>query len=219
MATITFQAEGNYRDEFIKSVSHIGALSFEQGTLAAGQNLKPGTVLGRITTAAASTAPKPGGNTGNGAMGAVALGAPAQPGVYQLRITKAAANAGDFQVTDPQGDVVGLGSVGVPFAGGGLSFTLADGAADFIAGDGFDITVAAGSGKFTQLNPAAVDGSQNAAAILRDFVDATAGDVPCVVAARLLEAVDARLVWPAGITAAQKAAAKAQLLAAHIALR
>jgi len=124
-----------------------------------------GAVLGKITTGAATSAAKTGGNTGNGTMGAVTVGAAGQVGVYTLRITAAAANAGSFNVIDPQGDIVGQGTVAVAFSGGGLSFTLADGSTDFIVGDGFDITVAAGSGKYTLLNPAATNGSQTFAGI------------------------------------------------------
>ncbi len=146
-------------------------------TLLSGAGaLTRGTILGKIT-AGAATAAAVGGNTGNGTMGAVTVsGVRATPGVYQLRIVTAAANAGQFQVISPDGDVVGIGNVAVAFVGGGLSFTLADGSADFIVGDGFNITVAAGSGKYIKSIATAVDGSQNPAGILVDTVDATSAD-------------------------------------------
>ena len=40
-----------------------------------------------------------------------------------------------------------------------IKFAVADGGTDFIVGDGFDITVAAGSGKYKMALAAAVDGS------------------------------------------------------------
>ena len=44
-------------------------------------------------------------------------------------------------MTAPDGSELGTGTVGVEFDEGGLTFTLSDGATDFIVGDGFDITV------------------------------------------------------------------------------
>jgi hypothetical protein len=106
----------------------------EAVTLAAGQAYRTGAVLGQRTLGSAS-AVAGGSNTGDGAMGAVTVGADAQVGDYALTITEAAANAGAFQVVDPEGDVVGLGTVGAAFSGGGLAFTLADGATDFAKDD------------------------------------------------------------------------------------
>jgi hypothetical protein len=189
-------------------------LNREQVTIvAATGNLKTGSVLGKITTGAATSAAKSGGNTGNGAMGSVTVGAAAQVGVYRLRITKAAANAGDFQVVDPQGDVVGIGTVAVAFAGGGLSFTLADGASDFIVGDGFDITVAAGNAKWAWHDPTATNGAQVAAGILLDAVDASGGsDVKGVVVTGNAEIVALNLEWGAAVDDnTKKNAALAQL--------
>jgi len=190
----------------------------EVGTITGG-DYGDGTVLGRILRGAATSAAKAGGNTGDGAMGAVTAGAAAQVGVYQLRIVAAAANGGTFHVFDPQGDLVGEGSVGVAFAGGGLSFTLADGAADFVVGDGFDITVAAGSKKLTQLDLDATDGSQIAAATLYGSAKAADADVNATIMARDCEVNGLALTWPAGISAAQKTAAIDALAEAGIIVR
>jgi hypothetical protein len=73
------------------------------------------------------------------------------------------------------------------------------------------------SSKFTILAPAAADGSQNAAGIMYDAVNATSGDKACVVARRGPMMVNGNdLVWPGGITGPQKATAIAQLLALGI---
>ena len=44
-------------------------------------------------------------------------------------------------MTDPTGARVGTGTVGQPFTGGGLTFTLSDGSTDFAVGDGFILAV------------------------------------------------------------------------------
>lgn len=86
-----------------------------------------------------------GTNTGNGVMGAITVGAAARAGVYTLTVVEPAANAGAFIVEDPDGVQVGDGNVAAAFNAGGLAFTLADGATDFIAGDSFAITVSGGA--------------------------------------------------------------------------
>lgn len=93
----------------------------------------------------AATAAALGTNTGNGVMGAITVGAAARAGVYTLTVIEPAANAGAFIVEDPDGVQVGDGAVGAAFNAGGLAFTLADGATDFVAGDSFAITVTGGA--------------------------------------------------------------------------
>ena len=53
------------------------------------------------------------------------------------------------------------------------------------------------SGKYKALDPAAVDGSEAAAGILYDAVDASAADAEGVAIVRLAEVNAAELVWPA----------------------
>lgn len=133
----------------------------------AAATLKVGAVLGAFIASPAATAAAKAGNTGNGAMGAITAtsGPGLQIGVYKLQITAAVANAGNFSVTDPDGRLVGNGAVATAFVGGGLSFTLADGATDFVVGDAFDITVT-GTEKYKLVEATATDGSQVAAAVL-----------------------------------------------------
>lgn len=145
-------------------------------TVLSGQNLKSGTVLGKVANGTASSAANA-GNTGNGAMGAITVGAGAKPGVYRLTIIEPATNAGTFRVEDSDGVEIGTGNVAAAFNKGGLSFTLADGATDFVAGDGFTITVAAGSGKRkASPNAAQADGSEVVTGILLFDVDASSAD-------------------------------------------
>lgn len=197
-------------------------MSRDEGALASGSGVRrPGAVLGRVSIGAASSAAKAGGNTGTGTLtlDAVApIGAGAKPGVYRVRLIAAAANAGTFRVSDPDGFVLGDVAVGGTFDGD-IKFATADGATDFIVGDGFDITIAMGAGKFKPLNPTAVDGSQHAAAILLQNVDATSAEKRIVLLSRTSEVVLQALEWPEGITSDQKNAALAALEAKGVVAR
>lgn len=146
-------------------------------TLTGAAALSRGAVLGKTVTAATVAAVAGGSNTGNGAMGTVTAGGEVMPGVYQLKITKAAANAGDFEVIDPLGRMVGVGSVAAAFASPHLSFTLADGATDFVVSDVFNITVTPTAEKYKLAAIAATDGSDVPVAILADAADPSGGDV------------------------------------------
>lgn len=147
-------------------------------TLLTGEGaLVRGTLLGQVSVGAAVAAAYA-GNTGNGVFGAVTTGANSKPGIYNVLIVEPGANVGTFLVEDPDGNIVGRGVVGVAF-NGPISFTLADGATDFISGDGFTVTVAAGSGKFRKCVAANIDGSERPLEILVDDADSTAGDVEC----------------------------------------
>jgi hypothetical protein len=194
-------------------------LSMENRTLITGQNLIAGTVLGAITLAGASETHA--GNTGNGVM-TLDVTTPVRPGaragIYVATNILAATNSGTFRVEDPDGNVMGDVLVGGTFDDD-IKFVIADGATDFILGDKFLITVAAGSSKVTALNPAAVDGSQAAAGILFAAVNATSADLACVTVERVAEVIAAELTWPGGITAPNKAIAIAQLAAKNIILR
>lgn len=215
MTTLT---EQRHAGEFLVSECDEGFISREAITVLSGQNLVVGTVLGRIETAAA-TAVAHAGNTGNGTMGAITEGAGLHEGIYVLKITKAAANAGDFQVANPQGSIIGIGSVAEAFNSGGLAFTLADGATDFVVGDSFDITVAAGSKKYVAHDPAAIDGSQKARGILFDAVNATLGDKPGVAIERMAEVNGDEITWKTGISAPDKAAGIESLKAQSVIIR
>lgn len=187
-----------------------GGRAREKVTILSGQNLKAGAVLGKVASGAGSSAAFA-GNTGNGTMGAITVGAGAKVGVYKLIIIEPGTNVGTFTVEDPDGITVGRGTVAVAFSAGGLSFTLADGSTDFIAGDGFNITVAAGSNKYKEYNPANTDGSETAIAILYDAVDASAADKAGTIIARSAEVVAADLLWFSGASSPQKATGLAQL--------
>ena len=161
------------------------------------------------------------GKTGDGAatMADPALGARAEAGIYRLACITAGADGGTFQVLSPRGYVLPNLTVGTAYAEGHLNLTVADGPADFVAGDTFAIEVS-GDGKAVALDPAAVDGTAEAIGIVAYDVTAPDG-ADTEVTAILRDAVlaDRAIVWPAGITEEQKNAAIADLEARGILVR
>ena len=75
------------------------------------------------------------------------------------------------------------------------------------------------SGKYKALDPDAVDGSEAAAGILYDAVDASAADAEGVAIVRLAEVNAAELVWPDGISAPEQTTALGELAALSIIAR
>lgn len=151
-------------------------------TVLTGLILVLGTLLGKILLGAATAAAKSGGNTGNGVFtidATTPILANAKVGIYTVRCIAAATNGGTFRVTDPFGNVLGDIAVGGTFANQ-IKFAIADGSADFIVGDGFDITVAAGSGKYKAYDADNVDGSQYPELVLSENVDSSGGDVKSI---------------------------------------
>lgn len=145
-------------------------------TIASGASHIRGELLGEITLGDATAAAKAGGNTGNGTISAVTLAAGAKAGVYTVRFTAATV----FTVEDPDGLVLGVnGATGVAWADD-LGFTITVGGTPFAAADGFDITVAAGSGKYALALAAATNGSAAPKTVLAHDVDATSGDVEAI---------------------------------------
>lgn len=206
MATLT---EGRHAAEFMVSEAN-NTRSRETITVLSGEDLAAGSVLGRVNTGTASSTAYA-GNTGNGTMGTVTVSGPAKPGVYALTIIEPGSNVGTFIVTDPDGVFVGQGDVAAAFSAGGLAFTLADGATDFAAGDGFTIAVAVSASKYKLYDPENTDGSEVARAILWDAVDATDGDLPGVAIVRDAEINSAELTWFSGATDGEKATGLAAL--------
>lgn len=208
---MTVLNEGKHTGEFLLSEGN-GSISRETVTISsAAAALVPGTVLGKITLGAVTSAAVA-GNTGNGTMGSVTLSLGAKPGVYKLTIVEPASNAGAFVVEDPDGIIIGNGDVASAFSAGGLAFTLADGATDFASGDQFNITVAAGSGKYVAYDSAATNGAAVAAGVLYAAAPDSASDQKAVAIVRMAEVIEAELT---GVDAA----AKLQLAALNIICR
>lgn len=197
-----------------------GQRSRKNAVLNSGQNLQAGTVLGRILGGLAAAAALATNTANSGALTLDAT-APVQPGairgVYKVRCIAAAANSGTFRVFDPAGNVLGDVVVAATFSNH-IKFAIADGAGDFVVGDGFDVTVTAVNGDYTQLAPAATNGSQYAAAILWDTTDASTADTACAIVDTDAEVIGAGLTWPT-ITDTQKAAAIGDLARQGIVVR
>ncbi len=146
-------------------------------TLARGSGtVARGTVLGKITLGAAAVAADgagdAGANTGGGTLtmdATTPILAGAKPGIYRVKCIAASTGSGTFRVTDPDGFVLDDVAVGATFANK-IKFTIADGDPDFSAGDGFKITIAAGSGYYKPVNSANVDGSAVAECIAAETV-------------------------------------------------
>ncbi len=173
-------------------------------TIVSGQGVVArGTLLGKATLGTASSAAKAGGNTGGGTLTldvSNPVRANAEQGVYTVRCIAIASNSGTFEVKDPSGESLGQVVVGATFDDK-IKFVLADVGTDFALGDGFDVTVAAGSGKFKVCTAAAIDGTQYPAAIAADTVDATSADK--IVGAYFAgEFNSGAMTFGAGITAA-----------------
>jgi len=204
------KTEGRHPLEGVKSLAS-GDRSLDNVIILSGQNLPAMAVLAKVTHGAATAAAKAGGNTGGATISAVVVGSDAMPGVHSVRVVDENTNLGDFAVHRPNGTLIGYGRVGTEFVGGGLTFTVTDVGTDLIAGDGWDITVAAGSGKYALHDPDAVNGRETAVAILLDACDASAGDTQATVIARDAEVVAAALQWETGLDTNGKAAGIAEL--------
>lgn len=153
-------------------------------TIAESQTLARGAAIGKVLYGAVTASAITG--TGDGTCTALAtvLGA-VKPivGDYVLTCTAAVTHGGVFQLVDPNGATVATGlsmtaSTGAAtvFKAAGLTFTLTDGATDFVAGDYFTLTVAAGSGQGLLVDKTAVDGSAELHSILTEAVTTGAGE-------------------------------------------
>jgi hypothetical protein len=210
--------EGRHAGEFLYSEAS-GVRSRENVVVQLGSGvLSAGAVLGRVTVGAITAAAQA-GNTGNGTISAVTAAAGIKPGAYAVTFIEPISNLGTYVLEDPIGITIGRGFVGTAFSSGHLSFTISDGATDFVAGDRFNITVAAGNGQYRPFDPANTDGSSVAAGILYDNLDATSAAVPAVAFVRDCEVYGVRLSHKAGMSAPNQALALEQLRALGVVAR
>lgn len=160
------KAQGIRLSEAIISEAEYG-FSRETVVVDINQTITPCLVLGKITLGAATASAITG--TGNGTVTGAAKTATSKVGVYTFICVAAATNGGRFQVVNPNGHRLADALVGVAYSGQ-IACTINDGATDFVVGDSFTITVAAGTNRVVPVNPAAVDGSQVADCIALDTV-------------------------------------------------
>ena len=162
------------------------------------------------------------GGTGDGVMSAITLGKYAQLGTYKVQCKAAVADGGDFEITAPDGSVVGRFVMGTTagtaasFTSDHVNFTLTDGSGNFVIANYFNIIVAnqsAVTGYYYAYDPTAVDGTQEPCAVLVEPALAASTAAAANALVRLGEVKSADLTWKANVSAAQKLAAAKQLLA------
>lgn len=125
---------------------------------ATGYELKTGTVLASYLANGAETITPDAGNTGDGTVGSVTVGGGAEVGTYEIEIISAAVDAGDFIFKDPDGNVIAYGTVGTAVTADDITFTVNDGATDFVVGDKFYVAIA-GDVKYKKAVETATDGT------------------------------------------------------------
>ncbi|MDY0105305.1 MAG: head decoration protein [Giesbergeria sp.] len=183
----SFATEGTYTpDALVAGNAHL--LVARTIKIATGQNLKRGSVLGKVTSANSATTPAGAqANDGVVVFGTITPDATAQDGVYTVTVTAAkdGATGAKFTVASPGGQTA-TGTMGVAFAALGLGFTITDGlTTDASAvGDVYTFTVTAANGEYKLSASASNDGSQTPDLILAEDVDATAADKPALAYSR-----------------------------------
>lgn len=207
--------------DLLKAFDH--NLSLESGVVADdsggdGRTDEVGAVYGKVLFGTPTTA-SDGGNTGQGTIESITLKALAQLGDYTLECIAASTGAATFAVFDPVGNRLADATEAVAYDNGQIAFTVGTDSTDseYIVGDSHTVTVVAGSGQFLPIDFSAVDGTQRFAAICGErTVVPAAGTQLTKLIKRLAIATDSKLIWPAGATAGQKAAALVEAEAASI---
>ena len=194
---------GVYKVTFIEPAENLGAFSVEAPD---GTNVGTGTVGTEFVG---------GGLTFTISDGETDFASGDQ---FTVTVAEASAGLGIFSVKSPEGLTLANLTAGEAYTSDHINLTVADGSADWVAGDIIHVDVS-GSGKFTALAPAATNGSEIAAGILYAGVDASLADAPAVAVVRCAELNAAELGWPDAITDGQKAVALAQLSAINLIAR
>lgn len=200
----TLKTEGSLsHDKLIADNAHL--LVARTIKVATGQNLKRGSVIGKVTSANSATVPVGGvSNGGVATFGTITPDATAKDGVYTVTVTAAkdGTTGAAFTVAAPGGQTA-TGNMGVAFAGFGLAFTITDGLTTnaAVVGDVYTFTVTAANGEYKLSASAANDGSETPDLILAEDCDATGGDKTAIAYARGVFAIQA-LTIGTGHTAA-----------------
>jgi len=222
MTTLT---EGRHAAEFVLSEAQ-GMRSRGNVTIADGEVILPGTVLGKVGEAeGAVTVGAPAfTGTGDGTLtkATPAYGTGVQVGTYQVVLTEIASDSGKFDVIRPDGTVDGQAVVGVAYDGQ-VKFTIADGSTDFGIAAKFTLAVsiaaASDEGQFKAYDQDASDGAEVAAGIAL-YAASPDGETATIAAiVRDAEVNSNLLVWPGDIDAGEQLAAIAQLTAIGILVR
>jgi len=171
MSTSAKAQTGDYELEMVEAPSVLDAVPVATpdggntgdgvvGTISTGTGAQLGDYI--LTCVTAPDTPNTTGTasavtgTGNGVFGAVTTGANVKSGTYTVTFITADTNVGDFMVEDPDGVMVGIGTVAAAFSlKDHILFTIADGSTDFIVGDYFTVVVGTtgAGGLFTVVGP------------------------------------------------------------------
>ncbi len=116
-------------------------MSRKAGSLASGQNLLAGAVLGQITKVQAAGPIPTITGTGTGAMTALSFGKDVQVGIYTITLLATSATAA-YSVTAPDGTVLPNGAVGTAYVSTHASFLISS-AGTMTIGDAYALTVTA----------------------------------------------------------------------------
>lgn len=128
-----------------------GWRSRENVTVASGQNLAAGAVVGRTSKGIGRASIPTVVGTGNGTMSLVTIGPDAEKGNYVVKLKTVVTHGGVFSVTSPTGQALPDFTL-TPGAGGTTAYTAApdhvtfsitDGSTDFALNDTFTIVVGA----------------------------------------------------------------------------
>lgn len=187
-------------------------------SLLDGSDVDYGTVLGKIASDAAGGVTADAGNTGDADVSGVAvtIGAAAQVGAYTLTCTAESANAGTFSVVAPDGTVLPDLTVASAYASSHISLTIPDGAEDWDIDDILTVTI---TGRFTNLDDTASDGTQTVAGIAIGVAAPSGADGEVVALLRHAVVKKSGLVWPATADAAEQTTGITQLEALGIMVR
>ncbi|MBN9444375.1 head decoration protein [Bosea sp. (in: a-proteobacteria)] len=218
---MTVLTEGIHPVEFIMSEA-TWHRSRDAVKIAAEQTVEPGNLLGGKAVAADVTTAQSRTGTGNGVLtfASPAVSSKVKTGRYTITMTGSGATAA-FQVEGPDGNVIGVGAVGTAFDKE-VKFTVADGAADFAAGDQIflDIGVEPTDFEHVPWDPAGTDGSEKIRGIACYGAVTGVGETKKITALRRDAEVNGHMLnLPNGVTAAQTAKAYADLAALGIIVR
>ena len=173
-------------DTFTHDTLLIGeSLDAGEAVLQKGQNLKRGSVLGKVLFSVPSQGTLTG--SGDGVLADVNAGRKCRVGTYRAIVSSVNEEFSVFSVAGPSGEILGSvlvkeieGNSGV-FKSSALSFRITAGSSAFDATTVFTVDVSEGSGESVVVDRDNVDGSNVPSSILAEDVDATMSAVTAQV--------------------------------------
>lgn len=136
---MAIQTEPVHAGEWL--ASYLNTLSLDAVTVASGENLVAGAVVGRKTRRQAAAPIPTIVGTGTGLMSALIFGPDVQVGSYVITLLATSATAA-FSVTAPDGTALANGAVGTAYSSSHLSFLISNGGT-MTTGDSYTVVVTA----------------------------------------------------------------------------